>query len=43
MAVDYDDLLDFVRDNDLGERQTIKTLLDLAEDSESGEDDEEED
>jgi hypothetical protein len=40
IMIDYEDLLDFIQDNDLSEGQTIKTLLDAVEDSE-GEADEE--
>ena len=42
MAIDYDDLLDFVQDNGLTEKQTIGTLLDRISDSELPDEDEEE-
>jgi len=34
MPIDYDDLLDFVVENNLSDQQTIGTLLDLISDSE---------
>ncbi len=41
MTISYDELMDFIQDNELGERQTIKTLLDLVEDSDEDDEDDE--
>jgi hypothetical protein len=41
--IDYDELLDFIEDNGLNERQTIGTLLDCLDEEGSEEEDDERD